>query len=240
MNEPAYIAASLLVGSALSASGALLIVFGEEHLEVWKRYLLALSVGAILGGAFVHLVPRYADSFGFSRLAGLLVVLSLVGSYALEEAVHWHCHRRCEFEAFSVTLVLGDGVHNAIDGIVVASSYYVSVPVGVAATVAVLLHKLPKELGDFGVLLQGGISRWRAVELNVLTNAVAFVTAGGVVVLSGVEGAIELLVPLAIGNFVYVAGADLLPEVRAEDANAAVQLGVILVGLGVMYGITLV
>lgn len=238
MNEPAYIIGSLLVASLLSAVGALFIVFAEQQLDVWKRYLTALSVGAILGGAFIHLVPRYAADFGFTEFAGLVVVVSLLASYALEEAVHWHCHRECEFEAFSVTLVVGDGIHNVIDGIIVASSYYVSLPVGVAATVAIMFHKVPKELGDFGALLQGGISKWRAVEINVLTNLFGFVGAVGVILFSGVEGLIGVLLPLAIGNFVFVAGADLLPELRRVEANRLVQLAIMAVGVGIMYAIT--
>lgn len=238
MNEPAYIIGSLLIASLLSASGALIIVFGEERLDVWKRYLTSLSVGAIFGGAFVHLIPQYAAGFGFTQLAGLVVVLSLVGSYALEEVVHWHCHRHCEFEAFSVTLVVGDAIHNVIDGIIVASSYYVSLLVGVAATLAIMFHKVPKEIGDFGVLLQGGISKWRAVEINVLTNVFGFAGAIGVIVFSGVGGLIGFLLPLAIGNFVYVAGADLLPEIRTEESNSLLQLAIILGGIGIMYGIT--
>lgn len=239
MHEPLYIVASLLLASGLSASGALLIVLGEAHLDDWKRYLTALSVGAIFGGAFIHLVPRYASDFGFTQTAGLVVVLSLVGSFVLEEAVHWHCHRRCEFEAFSVTLVVGDSIHNVIDGIIIASSYYVSLEVGLAATLAIMLHKVPKEVGDFGVLLQGGVSKWRAVEVNVLTNVFGFTGAIGVIVLSGVEGVVGVLLPLAIGNFVYVAGADLLPEMRAADSSTAVQLVVVLLGVGTMYAITL-
>lgn len=240
MNEPLYILASLLVASVLSASGALVIVVGGERLDDWTRYLVALSVGAIFGGAFIHLIPRYAAAFGFTQRAGLVVVLGLVGSYVLEEVVHWHCHRRCEFEAFSVTLVVGDSIHNVIDGIVVATSYYASLPVGIAATLAVMLHKVPKEVGDFGVLLRGGISKWNAVGVNLLTNVFGFAGAIGVIVLSGVEGVVGLLLPLAIGNFVYVAGVDLLPEIRTERANTARQLAVILLGIGLMYAITIV
>jgi zinc and cadmium transporter len=210
MHEPTYIVASLLVASLLSASGAVLIVFGSDRLDEWEHYLVSLSIGAILGGAFIHLVPRYAEDFGLTQAAGLVIVLSIVGSYALGEAVHWHCHRHCEFEAFSVTLVVGDSIHNVLDGIIVSSSYYAPLPVGIAATAAVMLHKVPKEVGDFGVLLQGGVPRWRAVEVNVLTNVFAFLGAGAVIFLADVRGVIELLLPLAIGNFIYVAGADLL------------------------------
>lgn len=154
--------------------------------------------------------------------------------------VHWHCHRECEIAAFSVSIVVGDSVHNVIDGVIVASSYFVSIPVGVATTIAIVLHKVPKEVGDFGALLQGGVSKWRAVAVNVLTNLFAFAGAGAVVLFADVTGVIEVLLPVAIGNFVFVAGSDLLPELRAGNSNATVQLVIILVGVAIMYSITII
>lgn len=239
METVPYVVVALLLASVLSASGALVIVLAGDRLDAWQGYLVSLSVGAIFGGAFIHLIPHYAADFGFTHAGGLLVVAGLVGSYALEEVVHWHCHRHCDFEAYSVTLLVGDGIHNAIDGIIVASAFLAAVPVGVAATLAVMFHKVPKEIGDFGALVQGGIPRWRAVGLNVLTNLVAFVAAGAVLLLAEVEGTMAVLLPLAIGNFVFVAGADLLPEVRDDDGRSSLQLAVVVVGIVLMYAITL-
>lgn len=239
MNEPASILGSLLLLSVLSASGALLIAFAGGRLDAWQRYLTPLSAGVILGGALIHLVPHFAAEFGFSQRAGLLAGLGVVGSYALEEIVHRRSRHR-EFEAFSATLVVGDGIHNVVDGVVVATGFYASFPVGVASTVSVAVHKIPKELGDFGALLQAGIDEWRAVGVNVLTNLFGFAGAIAVIQFATVEGVVAVLLPLAIGNFLYVAGADLLPEVRDSDAATTTQLGALLVGIGAMYGITLV
>ncbi|MFB6134659.1 MAG: ZIP family metal transporter [Halanaeroarchaeum sp.] len=237
---PAYIIGSLLIASVFSGVGALVIVLSRDRLDAWKRYLVSLSVGAIFGGAFIHLIPRFARDYGFSQSTGLLVVIAIFGSYALEEVVHWHCHRECEIEAFSVSLVVGDSVHNVIDGMIVASSYYVSVPVGVATTIAIVLHKVPKEVGDFGALLQGGVSRWRAVAVNVLTNVFSFGGALAVIVFADVSGVVEVLLPVAIGNFVFVAGSDLLPELRERGGRSGIHLAIILLGIAIMYAITLI
>ncbi|MBP1985541.1 ZIP family metal transporter [Halolamina salifodinae] len=239
MNEPATILGSLLLLSLLSASGALLIAFAGGNLDAWQRYLTPLSAGVIFGGALVHLIPHFAAEFGFSQRAGLLAGLGVAGSYVLEEAVHRRSRDR-KYEAFSATLVVGDGIHNVVDGIVVASGFYASPSVGMAATLSVGVHKIPKELGDFGALLQAGIDEWRAVGINVLTNLFGFAGAVAVIQFAAVEGVMTVLLPLAIGNFLYVAGADLLPEVRAGSAATTTQLGALLVGIGAMYLITLI
>lgn len=239
VNEPAYILGSLLLLSVLSASGALLIAFAGGNLDAWQRYLTPLAAGVIFGGALIHLVPHFAAEFGFSQRAGLLAGLGVAGSFVLEEAVHRRSQHR-EYEAYSATLVVGDGVHNVVDGVVVASSFYASLPVGVAATLSVGIHKIPKELGDFGALLQAGIDEWRAVGINVLTNLFGFAGAVAVIQFATVERVVAVLLPLAIGNFLYVAGADLLPAVRSGDAVTGTQLGALLVGIGAMYAITLV
>lgn len=235
MNVAVLAVASVLLSALLSASGALVILLGRDRLDVWQGYLVTLSVGAIFGGAFVHLVPRYAETFGFTPTTGLLIVLGIVGSYLVERAVHWHCHAFCDVEPYSVTLLTGDSIHNVLDGVIIASSYYVAVSAGVAATAAVAFHKVPKEVGDFGVLLRGGVPKWWAVGANVLTNAFALAGALAVVLVADVSGAVAVLVPLAVGNFVYVAGADLLPEMQVSETSTPVQAALLLLGAGLMY-----
>ncbi|MFB6132035.1 MAG: ZIP family metal transporter [Halanaeroarchaeum sp.] len=186
------------------------------------------------------MIPRFAAEFGFTHSTGLLVASGLFGSFGLEEVVHWHCHRECEVEAFSVSLVVGSSVHNVIDGVIVASSYFVSIPVGIATTVAIVLDKFPREVGDFGALLQGGVSKWRAVQVNVLTNLFSFGGTIAVILLADLSGVIGNLLPIAIGNFVFVAGSDLLPEMRSTEGRSSVQLAIILVGVAIMYSITLI
>lgn len=240
MNTLAYTVGSILAASVLSATGALLIVFWEDRLDNWKDYLVALSVGAIFGGAFIHLVPKYASQYGLTNRAGLFIALSILGSHVLEQGIHWHCHDFCDVEAYSFTLVAGDSIHNIIDGVIIAGSYLVSIPTGVAATLAIMLHKVPKEIGDFGALLHGGVKKWNAVGINVGTNLFGLVAAIAVILLSSSQGIIEVLIPLAIGNFIYVAGSDLLPEIKHNGGSSAAKSLVMLAGIGLMYGVVLV
>ncbi|MFB6204086.1 MAG: ZIP family metal transporter [Candidatus Nanohaloarchaea archaeon] len=232
-----YATGSILAASLLSGVGALLIVFYEEKLDNIKSYLVALSIGAIFGGAFIHLIPKYAEQYGLTHATGLFIALSLLGSHTLERIIHWHCHDWCNIEAYSFTLVAGDSIHNVIDGMIIAGSYFVSVPAGIATTLAVMFHKVPKEVGDFGALLHGGIDRWRAVGINVGTNVFGLLGAGAVILLADVQGFIAVLMPLAIGNFIYVAGSDLLPEI--QDTGSSRELLLIATGIGLMYGVAL-
>ncbi|MDY6778748.1 MAG: ZIP family metal transporter [Candidatus Nanohaloarchaea archaeon] len=233
-----YIVASILLASLLSMSGALFLLYSREHLDTIKQYLVSLAIGALFGGALIHLLPRYAAQFGVTHLTGLVIVMAVFGSYLLERGFHWHCHGECGVETYSYMLIAGDLIHNLIDGIIVAGSYFVSLPTGIAATVAIMVHKVPKEIGDFGVLLHSGMDEWRAVGINAGTNAAALAGAFAVILLSNTEPLIRFLIPVAIGNFLYVAGTDLLPESAKGEGSVVLHALLLLFGILLMYGIT--
>ncbi|MFB6143687.1 MAG: ZIP family metal transporter [Candidatus Nanohaloarchaea archaeon] len=234
--------ASVFLTSLLAGAGALFLVLSEEEIERILVLLVSLSTGAIFGSAFIHLVPRYVRDFGFTHMTGLLVLAGVAGSHLMEKAVHWHCHRtEHEVEPYSYMILAGDSLHNFIDGILVASSYLVSLNAGVAATVAVMLHKIPKELGDFGTLVSGGFSRGKALAFNLLVSVFMFAGAAGVLAASNVVGVEKFLVPLTVGNFVYVGGTDLFPEIKHpdEEASEAAVFAVFLSGIALTYLVTL-
>jgi len=241
MNE-IYVFGSVLASTLLAALGAVFLFLNKEHLDRILIYLVALSTGAIFGGVFIHLIPRYANNIGYTHTTGLVVLGGIIGSHMLEKVIHWHCHRLDhDIEPFSYMILAGDGLHNILDGIVIASSYLVSVSAGIAATIAVMLHKIPKEVGDFGALVHGGFSEKKALAFNVGIGAFMLLGAGAVILVSGLENADTVLIPLTIGNFVYIAGTDLFPEIRnsGEGNNHWITITVFMAGVGLMYSIVL-
>ena len=207
---------SLVITSIFSALGAFFLYTSRENFDKIMPYLISLSAGAIFGGVFIHLVFRLANKFSYGRNTGMLILAGMGGSLALERIIHWHCHHREVHEdALPYVLVVGDSIHNVLDGILITTSFLASSSAGLAATVAVIAHKIPKEMGDFGVMVDGGFSRLKALGVNVGISIFMFLGAGLVLSLSTIsEQTVPLLLPLVIGNFVYIAGSDLLPEFK--------------------------
>ena len=227
---------ALFATSMLSGLGALFLGLSEERTEKLTPYLISLSAGTIFGGVFIHLVFKLANKFGYTRQTGLLVLGGMFASLLLERAVHWHCHNEEDHaEAFSYVLIAGDTVHNILDGVLIASSFLAGTPAGIAATVGVMLHKVPKEAGDFGILVHSGFSRVKAVFFNVGISLFMFLGAGVVLALSTLTQSLNVyLLPLVIGNFVYIAGSDLLPRFKTED-DLILHSIMFITGVTVMY-----
>ena len=227
---------SLIAASVLSAIGALFLGLNENTTEKLTPYLISLSAGTIFGGVFIHLIFKLANNLGYTRITGLMVLVGLAGSLVLERLVHWHCHNQDNhIEAFSYVLVAGDAVHNVLDGILIVSSFLAGTSAGIASTVAVMAHKIPKEAGDFGVLVESGFSQKKALGFNIAISLFMFLGAGLVLALSLASSGINsLLLPLVIGNFVYIAGADLLPRFKDEE-KILTHLAVFGVGVLSMY-----
>jgi len=232
------IIASLLLTSVFSALGALFLFMSKEDFESFMSYLISLSAGTIFGGVFIHLIFRLANKFSYGRFTGLLVLAGIGGSFILERLVHWHCHHTENHrEPLPYTLAAGDALHNVLDGILIATSFLASFSAGIAATIAVIAHKVPKELGDFGVMVSGGFSRLKALSVNIGISLFMFLGAGLVIGVSQLSSkAVPLLLPLVIGNFVYIAGSDLLPDFK--DSNLWMRHFLVFsIGVAIMYAI---
>lgn len=228
--------AALILTSLFSAIGAFFLFITEKDFEKITPFLISLAAGTIFGGVFIHLVFRMANKIGYGRFTGLLIIAGMIGSFFLERAVHWHCHHTGRHEEpLPYVLAAGDAVHNILDGVLIATSFLASGSAGIAATIAVIAHKIPKELGDFGVMVNGGFSRLKALGFNFGIGLFMFAGAAAVIALSNVSGAtIGILLPLVIGNFVFIAGSDLLPEFKTEE-NWALHILVFSAGVGIMY-----
>lgn len=241
-----YILISTLVIAALSLCGILVLTFMKKHTHASVLALVALSAGAMFGNAFLHLLPEAIElsQTGIIDLftVMLLVVGSFVASFLFEQFFFWHhCHSEetCEptQKPYAHLVLYSDAIHNFIDGLIIAAAFVVSVPLGVATTLAIALHEIPQELGDFAVLVHGGFSKTRAAIFNGL--AALTVVLGGIVgfILAGsVDLAVPVLLPIAAGGFIYIAAADLLPELRHNNTRAGIPLYflVFLTGLAIM------
>ncbi|MFB6142836.1 MAG: ZIP family metal transporter [Halorientalis sp.] len=241
MRELLAIYLSVAFVSLLALVGVLTVSVDQGRLRAGVLYLVSFSAGTLFGDTFLHLVPETVAVGGFGTTTGLLLLGGVVLGFAVEKYAAWHHHhdpRPGRPATMTYSVLLGDAVHNAIDGVVIAASYLASLPLGVATTVAIACHEIPQEIGDFGVLVYGGIPRVRALAYNFLTALTAFASATLVVVLAGdVAGLVRVLLPVAAGNFVYVAGSDLLPELVAETdlRRSTAQMATFLGGIGVMY-----
>lgn len=229
---------SVLIVTAMSLVGAIGLQLRNDVLQKALVFLVPFAAGALLGDAFFHIIPELAEDGGFEFTASLALVLGLVIFFALEKVLHWHhAHYPHEDVIHPVAMsnLVGDGLHNLLDGSLIGASYLVSPTVGLATTIAVVLHEIPQELGDFGILVHSGVSPKRALRLNLLTGSAAIVGAV-LALLSGDALSEELLLPVAAGAFIYIASTDLLPELHKEPEprKSLLQICALVAGVGVM------
>ena len=231
---------SVIVISAISLTGVLVLWLKDKQLEKILLYLVSFSVGGLFGDAFIHLIPEAIEERGFGTSVSLLILLGILSSFVVEKFLQWrHCHIPTSSEhphSFAYMNLFGDAVHNFIDGLIVGGSYLVSIPIGISTTLAVVFHEIPQELEDFGVLIHGGFDKKKAVWFNFLTALSAILGAViAFVVGSTLEGFIPLLIPFAAGNFIYIAGSDLIPELRKDEPDLKkATLQVVSITLGVV------
>jgi zinc and cadmium transporter len=240
-----YAIASVFVVSAVSLIGVFTISVKEERLEKILLYLVGFSAGGLLGGAFIHLLPEAVEESGFGLTVSVSVLSGIIVFFILEKAVHWrHCHvptSKSHPHPFAYMNLVGDSVHNFIDGLIIGASYLASIPIGITTTLVVILHEIPQEIGDFGVLVHGGFKRKKALWLNFVTALTA--VAGTLVALAASYFAQDIsvfLVPFAAGGFIYIASSDLIPELHKDaydTKKSLVQLLTIVLGIAVIFAL---
>ena len=198
-------------------------------------------MGGLFGDAFIHLLPESFQELGTNLSTSLYVISGILIFFVLEKFLRWrHCHIPTSEEhmhPLATINLVGDAVHNLIDGMLVGASYMVSLPIGIATTLAVIMHEIPQEVGDFGVLIHGGLSVKKALALNFLSALTAMLGVILAIVLgSEIEGFSLSLLPIAAGGFLYIAGSDLIPELHHEVKvlRSLLQFVMILLGVGVM------
>jgi zinc and cadmium transporter len=232
--------AALVTVSALSLVGAGVVAMTREALQRILSLLISFAAGALLGDAFIHIVPEIAESeTGFDTIASFSILAGVIGFFILEKVLHWHHAHMPDEEVLhpvAVSNLIGDALHNFVDGAIIAAAFLTSPEIGFATTVAVALHEIPQELGDFGILVHAGLKPRRALLLNFASGLTAI--AGGVLtlMLASVAGVERYLLPFTAGAFVYIASTDLFPELHKEPepVKSLVQVLAVIAGVAVM------
>jgi len=239
-----YILISTFLISLIAFVGIFTLVLKQEFLNKVLLILVAFSAGALIGGAFLHLIPETIEKVGLEESQLLKIFLYLLLGFCvffiLEQFISWHHHhaiQHLEIASFSYLILISDGIHNFIDGLIIAASFVISIPVGLATVLAVIFHEIPQEIGDFGVLVYGGFKKIQALFLNFLSGILAII--GGVMgfLLSEQIGqSIIFLLPFAAGNFIYIAASDLIPEIKHKETfkKSIIYFLVFLLGISLM------
>lgn len=239
--------ASVVAVSLVSLVGLVAIALDEARVRRLTTFFISFAVGALLGDAFIHLIPGIFETgtsgkapmtASLSILAGMLVFFIVEKLLQHRHGVlhdYFHGQGAGGRPELAIINVLGDAVHNFIDGAVIGASYLVSPTLGVSSTMAVLLHEIPQEFGDFGILIHSGLSVRRAILVNLGSASVAILGTALSLLAASVahEAVTSTLVPLTAGGFVYLAAADLIPELQHDHSLRALIVQTLLISLGI-------
>jgi zinc and cadmium transporter len=250
--ETFTIVLATFVVSLFSLSGIFAMSLNEERLHSILFFLLAFSAGTIFGAAVFDLLPEAVELVD-EHVVFTYIAFGYVAFYFLERFIYWyHGHGHHEdvggmeeevTRGFAYLNLLGDGIHNFIDGMVIAASFTVGFQVGLAATIAVIFHELPQEMGDYGILMYAGFERVRALLLNF--GVALCVVLGGVFAtffLETVEAMSGVLISFSAGAFLYLAASELVPELQHERdfRRSLIQFVVFILGMALIYSLGLV
>ena len=232
---------SVILVSLLSLIGIVTLSLNRQRLQKMLIFLVAFAVGALFGDVFIHLLPESFEKVGMNLTTSLLVIGGFLMFFVLEKFIRWRHVGSASAEkrikpVVSMNLV-GDAAHNLIDGMLVAASFLVSIPIGITTTLAIVLHEIPQEIGDFSILIHGGLSVRKALSFNLLASMMAVIGAVVTLLIGGrFENFASFLLPVTAGGFIYIAGPDLIPELQQDVkvTNSLWQFLAILLGIIVM------
>lgn len=233
-----YIFISVILVSLISLAGIFFFTFKKNVLDKYIEIFVSFAAGSFLGSAFFHLLPEATKQIGENSF--VWIIISFLCFFILEKIFHWrHCHEEnCKVHAFVHISLIGDAIHNFIDGAVIAAAFLTNFSLGISATLAIIFHEIPQEIGDFAVLVYGGWQKKKALFFNFITALTSLVGALCVYLFSEqISGLIPVLLSFAAGGFIYIAAADLIPELhkRKEFSKIFIQFITISAGLMLMW-----
>lgn len=215
------ILATILI-SLLSLAGVVVLFLKTDFIKKIVVFLVALSAGTMIGAAFLHLIPEALTQMPIQKTF-ILTIGGFLLFFLVERLLHWrHCHKaegECHEHTFAYMNLLGDAFHNFLDGLLVIASFVINPVLGWTTVWAIASHELPQEIGDFGVLLHGGLKRGQALWLNFLVSLTAIL---GVFIgywLSSFSGVALALLPITAGGFIYISAVDLVPELHQQTGS---------------------
>lgn len=211
------ITASIIV-SLISLVGIFSLLLKDKLLEKLLVLFIGFSAGALIGSAFLHLIPEALEEAHNTHIL-IYVLAGFIAFFILERYLHWrHCHQgACEVHAFTYLNLIGDAIHNFADGLVIGASFLVSIKFGIITTLVIIFHEIPQEIGDFAVLVYGGFSKARALAYNFISALTCVLgSAIGYQLSARLGNFSAYLLPLVAGGFIYIAACDLIPELHKQ------------------------
>lgn len=240
-----YTIISVVAVSLISFLGIFMLGIKQERLQRILFYLISFSAGALLGDVFIHILPEIMAGEAALR-SGWYILTGIMLFFVLERVLMWHhshsSHQE-EVHAMVYLTIVGDALHNFLDGIAIAAAFLISIPIGIATATAVIFHEIPQEIGQFAILVHGGWSRTKALLYNFFSALTAII--GAVLVLLFAQSFAEapaILLGLSAASFIYIAMSDLIPELHKEPSmrRFILQLLWMTAGIGVMASLLLV
>jgi len=231
-----YILISVLIVSLISLIG-IFFVAKRKWNETFTNSTVSFAIGTMLATVFLHLLEHIED---YNLTIGIFAILGILSFFVLEKYIHWHhCHKAdhdCEtVKPVGYLSLFADFIHNILDGVLIAIGYGVNIETGIATTISVIIHEIPQEIADFGLLLHSGFSRAKALFFNFISALAAFLGVFLYFILMNTFEKLEpFMIAFAIGGFLYIAMSDLIPTLHEEKELSKSLMQFVLIVLGVL------
>ena len=237
---------AVLVVSLISLVGVIFLFLKSAVINRLSLYFVSFAVGSLLGDAIIHLLPQSYEKISSAPLVSLLILGGILLNFILEKFIRWrHCHdldcHEFDDNDHSVVLInlLSDGLHNLIDGMLITAGFMVDYHLGLTTAIAVILHEIPQEIGDYAILVHHKTPPLKAVFLNFLSALTSFLGVFLTIIIGAkIENFSLYLLPITAGAFIYLAASDLIPELHRHQSKVStslIQLFSIILGIALMF-----